>query len=140
MPSGAHGGGGSGGPRPFGPGLSVEELKEMTKLRLQQQGRSSPTFASRGHMSGGLANGGVVHERTEWRRSGSAGSAAMMEEHHRGRDDGSAPVPFRWVAGVVRGIFPGMDWIHFPPASGGIFSWPDVLCGGLPNRPRQRCQ
>lgn len=113
MPSGAHGGGGSGGPRPFGHGLSVEELKEMTKLRLQQQGRSSPTFTSRAPMTGGLANGGVVHERTEWRRSGSAGSAAMMEEHHRGRDDGSAgsaPAPFRWVARVysfVPGVYSG---------------------------------
>ncbi len=114
---GGGGGGGGGGEqqRPvFGPGLSVEKLKEMTKVRLQQQqgpgqGRSSPPFTGRalsmsstalgsslGSNGGGVGSGGSGghhNERTEWRRSGSAGSAAMMEEHHRvmaGEDGGAS--------------------------------------------------
>ena len=96
----------------MGHGLSVEELKEMTKLRLQhQQGRSSPTFSGRPASTSGLGNSlagslgsssggvgvGVGHERVEWRRSGSA-SAAMMEDYHRAvAEDGppSGPAPFR---------------------------------------------
>lgn len=95
------------GQRQFAHGLSVEELKEMTKVRLQQQGRSSPTlsFTSNGRpaSSGGLSSSGgglgLGHDRTEWRRSGSAGSAmAMMEDHHRGLEEGpSAPGLFRHV-------------------------------------------
>ena len=102
----------------FGPGLSVEKLKEMTKLRLQQQqgqgqgqGRSSPSFTGRplsssalggslGSMgsNGGIGGGSTGHrnERTEWRRSGSAGSAAMMEEHHRFMSEEEAG-SLRWV-------------------------------------------
>ncbi|CAM9628460.1 unnamed protein product [Ascophyllum nodosum] len=117
---GGGGGGGPGGQRPFGTGLSVEELKEMTKLRLQQQqGRSSPSFPGRSSSSGGglgnnslgNSNGGGGHERKEWRRSGSAGSAAMMEEHSRGnRDDGTSvpPAPFRRASSQqARGMLQG---------------------------------
>ena len=119
---GAGGGGGGGGGEQqrtvFGPGLSVEKLKEMTKLRLQQQqgqgqgqGRSSPSFTGRplsssalggslGSMgsNGGIGGGSTGHrnERTEWRRSGSAGSAAMMEEHHRFMSEEEAG-SLRWV-------------------------------------------
>eukprot|EP00904_Undaria_pinnatifida_P005470 jgi/Undpi1/2052/HiC_scaffold_12.g05438.m1 len=89
----------------------------MTKLRLQhQQGRSSPTFTGRpsssnglggslggslgsslGSGSGGVGGVGVGHERGEWRRSGSAGSAAMMEDYHRSvaEDGPSGPASFR---------------------------------------------
>lgn len=93
----------------------------MTKLRLQhQQGRSSPTFTGRpsssnglggslggslgsslGSGSGGVGGVGVGHERGEWRRSGSAGSAAMMEDYHRSvaEDGPSGPASFRCVVG-----------------------------------------
>lgn len=89
----------------FGPGLSVEKLKEMTKLRLRHQGRTSPTFSGRPASSGSLG-GSLGHERSEWRRSGSAGSAAMMEEHHRALvDDGpSVPAPFRCALCVCGGL------------------------------------
>lgn len=113
MSNGSGGGGGSSGQRLFGHGLSVEELKEMTKIRLQHQqggGRSSPNFtptgrpvSSSGSMGGSLGSasasggGGFGHERVEWRRSGSAGSAAMMEEHHRAIVEEGHTAPFRSV-------------------------------------------
>ncbi|CAN0170335.1 unnamed protein product [Pylaiella littoralis] len=131
---GGGGGGGVGGQRPvFGPGLSVEELKELTKIRLQQQqggqqgqqgqGRSSPSFKGRPLSTSALGShgggGGSGHrnERTEWGgRSGSAGSAAMMEEHHRATVEDGASISFRRRANSLM-VPRGGGLMHGDPGS-----------------------
>lgn len=85
--------------RLFTHGLSVEELKEMTKLRLQHQqgGRSSPKTGISGPGSAmiGDGRGGVGHECVEWRQS------AVGDKLHRGGlVVGDEPLPN--AVGLVR--------------------------------------
>lgn len=74
----------NGAGRVFAHSLSVEELKEMTKLRLQnQQGRASPTSTLQRSSSasrGGGTRGDMHHDRMEWRHGSLNDRRSMIEE------------------------------------------------------------